>query len=173
MAIHFAAPAQIVIDPAGTPFTIAKDDQLEDCVVSVDKDVFELRSLASSRPQDVIQTGMNVRLTVVFADMARRLEAMALMFGTTVVTATTKRRVTLADNAGAAIPGKKIVIKPYNGELVSTDANSWITLTNAKLVDTSGSNLAYGLATQQRLSLTFDAFRDGTGNKVVFGDETA
>ncbi len=170
----FAAPAQIIIDPTGTtPFVIDKDDQVEDASVSVELDIFELMSLASSRPQGIIRTGAHARLTVVFADMSRLLEMMAMLYDATVVTSTTKRRVTVTDGAGAEIPNRKVLVKPYIGELPDPNANNWLTFPAAKIVDLSGSNLAYGLRTQQRLSVAFDAFRDSNGNKLIIGDETA
>lgn len=174
MATYYAGAAQLTIDPDGTPLIIDKDEQLEGIVVSLEKDVFELRAQSSSRPEDYIQTGVGLTVDVSIADSSQLIDLIALAYGGTVVVNGGKRKIDVSDNAGLGIGGKKLLIKPYNGETPSTNANTWITIYNAKLIDLSGTELAYNISTQQQIRFRFMACRPAAGTvKFTIGDTTA
>lgn len=50
--------------------------------------------------------------------------------------------------------------------------STWVTFPCGSLTDISGTNLAYGLQTQQEIKLTITSLPDDTGERIIFGDTT-
>jgi len=173
MAEVFGGPAQLTINPSGpNPIVLNREDQLDDMRVSLEKDVFELRSLQSSRPVMYIQTGVEMSIEVSVADITvtRKIALLKLAFeGGVEAGLTPNRTFSVTDNAGAAITGVRLLIKPYDGGAVSTVTEDFITVPNAKLIDVSGTEFAYGLSTQQQMRVRFIAAPDATGIKFALG----
>lgn len=170
------APAQIIIDPAGLNIIISRDQQLGDLAVNPMLDTSPLNSQASSQPMDYIQTGVSLAVDVSIADMDLKLQLFSIAYNTSVVVdgvTPTKKKVLISDLAGAKPQGRKVIIKPYAGLLVDTDANTWITMPNAKIVSLEGTNINYGLTTQQSMVFRFVSCPDVNGVKAILGDETA
>jgi hypothetical protein len=174
----FAGPAQIEIDPGATPYaTITKDMQLDDLVISLEKDVFELTNQQSSRPAGYIQTGVDITVNLSVGDMVLRNKLMALAVESTVITTTGKEKVNVSDQAGKALTSKKLLIKPYVGDTVSAAANDWLTIYKAVVISLADTEITYGLRTQQQIKIRFAAMPDSTTTppnlKYTFGDTTA
>lgn len=173
MATLFMGTSQWIIDPSGANITINRDQQGEDAVVEPMLTTQPLMSLASSDPSDYIQTAVGMKATLTIADIDLKNQILALCTSTTVVTNTTKKKVVAKDLAGTKSVPKKIIIKPYDGLLPSTDANSWITIPRAIITDLQGASLAFGIKTQQMIKISFQSTPDNDGVKFILGDETA
>ena len=50
--------------------------------------------------------------------------------------------------------------------------NTWVTFPNGALTSINGTNLAFGLQTQQELKVTITSLPDSNGVRMIFGDET-
>ncbi|MDJ0506591.1 MAG: hypothetical protein PX635_15340 [Nostocales cyanobacterium LE14-WE12] len=50
--------------------------------------------------------------------------------------------------------------------------NNWVTFPNGALTSINGTNLAFGLQTQQELKVTLTSLPDSSGVRIIFGDET-
>lgn len=50
--------------------------------------------------------------------------------------------------------------------------NNWVTFPNGALTSINGTNLAFGLQTQQELKVTLTSLPDSFGVRIIFGDET-
>lgn len=50
--------------------------------------------------------------------------------------------------------------------------NTWVTFPNGALTSINGTNLAFGLQTQQELRVTLTSLPDNEGVRMIFGDET-
>ncbi len=173
MPTLFKGSAQVIIDPGGLNLVINRDQQMSDLTIEPTLTTSPLNSLASSDPVDYIQTAVSVKATLSITDMDIKNQIFALCIKSNVVADGAKRKVVAYDQAGTKSLGRKIIIKPYDGLLPSSDANTWFTIPNAKITDQSGTSLAYGLQTQQEIKVSFMAVPDATGVKYILGDETA
>lgn len=174
MAIElFKGTSQWEIGEGVDKLTITRDQQGEDAILEPMLETSDLKSLASSMAVDYIQTGAGMKATLTIADMSIKLAVLALCYNSTVITSTTKSKAIVKDLAGTKSVGRKIIIKPYDGLIPSTDANTWITIPNAKIINLDGTSLAFGLQTQQMLKINFMAVPDDDGVKFILGDETA
>ena len=173
MPTLFKGAAQIIIDPGGLNLTINRDQQSSDLTIEPTLTTSPLNSLASSDPVDYIQTAVSVKITIGIADMDIKAQILAMCCKATVAVDGAKRKVVAYDQAGTRSIGRKIIIKPYDGLLPSSNANDWFTIPNGKITDLSGTSLAYGLQTQQEIKVSFMAVPDSTGAKYIVGDETA
>ena len=50
--------------------------------------------------------------------------------------------------------------------------NNWVTFPNGALTSINGTNLAFGLQTQQELKVTLTSLPNSSGVRIIFGDET-
>ncbi len=114
-----AGPALIEIGEGASKITLTNDDQLNDAVIMIERDEFQLKSQISSKPVGYIKTGIETKLEVSIAEIDA--SQIALLFGTPLVTATdtvnsvnyTMTKTEVTDQAGQLITGQKVVIKPY------------------------------------------------------------
>lgn len=170
-----SGPAQITIDPAGTPLVITQDQQFQDAKLSVSQDTFELKTQLSSKARAYKITGVEFMLTVSLADVS--LATIGVAFGIAVTTGTGvnsgKKAVVVTDRAGTTIAGKKVLVKPYIGLTVDSNAENWLTFPNGIIKDPNGTELGFGLATQQNLQIMFVSMPDADGVRAIFGDELA
>lgn len=169
-----SGPAEVTIDPLGTPVVLEKDDQLSDAKLSSNQDTFELKTQQSTKAIAYVVTGIEFMLMLSIADIS--LAQIALVFRGTIITdatVSTKKKVLITDNTGLKVVGKKIVLKPYIGDATDSNANNYVTFPNGQLKDPNGTELGFGNTTQQQLQVTFVSMPDVSGVRVIFGDETA
>jgi FMN-dependent NADH-azoreductase len=121
-------------------------------------------------PVDEIIVGTQVVVTGNLADID--LDTIATLTKQTKVTDTNKEKVEITTNMGTSLltEAKVLIIKPYVGGSVSTNANTWITLALAGLKVTS--NLAYNASDQRVLAFEATGYASSTGLVATFGDTT-
>jgi len=174
-----SGPAQIdVYTTDATPvldFSIGRDQQLEDATVTLELDTFEHTTQLSSRPYKYVRTGIEGTLGLSLSDIT--LANLALAYQEEIIldpaTGSTKKKIEISDQAGKVITGRKVVIKPYDGDVLAS-AEYWITFLNGAIVDPSDTQLAFGLSTQQSINFALRSLPDPTRNnvRVVFGDDS-
>jgi hypothetical protein len=122
-------------------------------------------------PVDEYITGTVPVITGRLADIS--LSNLAFTLKTTVVTDTTKQKVEVIPHAGTSlmVNGVKLVIKPYDAGVPTTNANRWITLPKAGI--RVAAKLQYDNTNQRVIEFTATGYPDDDGNVLVFGDETA
>ena len=209
--------ARIEIGEGANQVVLEDNDQLNDAALRIERDQFEHKTQASSRPNKYIITGLEGKLELSIAEITLP-QIQTLFFGSTTEDETdtytrddtstvdiVKSKIQVADFAGEEILGQKVVIKPYplvndpgttipttvtyNGVTYATIAEAedafladatayrdwvatWVTFPCGALTDINGTNLAYGLSTQQELKLMITSLPDNNGTRIIFGDET-
>lgn len=175
MAILDAGPAEFTIGEGVGAIIITRDQQLADATLTINRPTLSLVNQASVEPSDMIRTGLSGGWAISISDWT--LDKIALAFGTTVITdavTATKKKVVLTDRGGCKAPRLKVVAKPYDCDLATTDKTRWITFPSAALITTDAFTTAFGLQTQRSFSIGIMAFPDPvTGARVIMGDETA
>jgi hypothetical protein len=114
-----AGPALIEIGEGASKITLTNDDQLNDAVIMIERDEFQLKSQISSKPVGYIKVGIEPKLEVSVAEVTAA--QISLLFGTPLITSTdtvnsvnyTMTKTEVTDQAGQLITGQKVVIKPY------------------------------------------------------------
>lgn len=209
--------ARIEIGEGANQVVLEDNDQLNDASLRIERDQFEHKTQASSRPNKYIITGLEGKLELSIAEITLS-QIETLFFGAdqenetdtltrddTTTVDFIKGKIAVKDFAGTEIEGQKVVIKPYplvndpgaalpttttyNGTTYASVAeaedayivdrnayvawvNSWVTFPCGALTDINGTNLAYGLNTQQELKLMITSLPDTDGTRIIFGDET-
>lgn len=213
--------ALIEIGEGADQVVLTDTRQLNDASLRIERDQFEHKTQASSRPNKYIVTGLEGKLEVSISDIDLN-SIKTVFFGSTVETAVTtytradtttvdvaREKLVIKDFAGTELAGQKVVIKPYPlvespadkdpaysfggggltyaGTTYGTDVEaedafladanayqdwvgSWVTFPCGSLTDINGTNLAYGLQTQQELKLTITSLPEDDGVRMIFGD---
>jgi len=166
-----SGPSQIEIGTGVDKITITNDQQMNDATLRIERDEFTLKDQSSSKPVGYIKTGIEGKLEISIADISA--QQIALLFGVPIQSDTdtvnsviyTMRKVEVTDQAGTQITGQKVVLKPY--PILSDPGTTAPTTTSI-----NGTNLAFGLQTQQELKVTLTSLPDSSGVRIIFGDET-
>ncbi len=168
-----SGPAQIEITPyaGGTTLIITREQQLEDCSLSIERLNFEHRTQESAAPADYRKTGINVGLAISIAD-SNNIDLIAAAFATEVITdgtTPTEKKIVLKDDAGLEFPKFEVVVKPYIGEDLAEESEWW-TILNAVAVSPDAFEQVFGLETQRQFNLRYMGLADPTTReKAVFG----
>ena len=213
--------ALIEIGEGANQVVLTDTRQLNDASLRIERDQFEHKTQASSRPNKYIITGLEGKLELSIADVDLN-SIKTVFFGSNIEKSVTtytradsttidveREKLVIKDFAGTELEGQKVVIKPYpliespaekdaaysfgGGGLTyaGTDyatageaedafladanayqdwVNSWVTFPCGALTDINGTNLAYGLQTQQELKLTITSLPEDDGTRMIFGD---
>ena len=126
---------------------------------------------SGSEPIDTVGTGVAAVIECSLASID--LTNFAFAHKTTVVTDGNKQKVVIIPNVGMSLRdnAKKLIVKPYVGGIVTTDANKWFTFPVAGI--RADEELTYDVDTQRTIKVTFIAFMADTGEVAILGDETA
>lgn len=173
-----SGPVQVefIDDSTPTPVTVAtitRDDQLEDASFNVQRGYFGERNQSSAFPVNYRNTGVEAILQLSLANMT--LDNLVLAFdGVLVVDGVTPtdRKLTVGDDAGKRPTRYKVVVKPYDGETVTTDEECWITMPCGQ-IQTDNTNIAFGLETQSAANFSVYALPGATGERFFYGVESA
>jgi len=125
-------------------------------------------------PVDEIITGTSITVTGNLAE--NTLDNIATLAKTSVVSDASdpqKQKVEVGANVGYSLFANavEVVLKPYDGGVVSTNANDWLTIPKAGIK--FNGNLQYDLKTQRVIGFTITGYPDANGVLAIFGDMTA
>lgn len=125
---------------------------------------------------DKVRVGFMANFVIPFAEITFDAWALALP-GDTVVTDTTKKRISINGNIGQqALRDSltaKYVIKPMEAGVATTDANEWLTLPKGYAM--ANTSLSFTVDGQRVIPTTVEGLPDSSNSnvRVILGDETA